>query len=443
MIDFVKLTLIAGDGGHGKVSFRREKYVPKGGPDGGHGGDGGSIIMVGKKGLNTLRHFAGVKKYQAEDGNMGEKRKRMGAKGKDIILEVPLGTVIYLEEENQTSRAHRQGWQTNRGDVSFEKYYLAKEGQGIPEREEDKFLAVKVDESELTLASDQALREKPSSSQDSSAESKAKALKYLEILEDGQKIVLCQGGYGGRGNTSFKGPSNTTPLEAEYGTFGGKKKMILELKLLADVGLVGLPNAGKSTLLSKVTKARPKIAAYPFTTLEPNLGILQLADDFSSEIKKGRQRSSELSSKMAVRKQKYGEKRELVLADIPGLIEGASQGKGLGYTFLRHIENCKVLLFVLFLEETVAVDKDLTDQKKAEFLWQQFLSLKKELDVYSDILKQKKYILSLNKIDIYSNKLIDTIVKFFNNKDREISVFSAFTNQGLNELKRALFKEVG
>ncbi|HCC84215.1 MAG TPA: hypothetical protein DEP87_00810, partial [Candidatus Pacebacteria bacterium] len=258
----------------------------------------------------------------------------------------------------------------------------------------------------------------------------AMGIELAELTEVGQQIVLCQGGFGGRGNFLFRGSTNVTPLEAEYGSFGEQKEVMLELRLLADVGLVGLPNAGKSTLLSKITKATPKIGDYPFTTIEPNLGVLTIdrsSPNFSTVANKSR--------------------RDVVIADIPGLIEGASQGKGLGLDFLRHLENCRRLVYVLALSEAMVFDDQLSLTQKAELVWQQYLTLKQELTEYSrlsqnrETLLQKQYILTLNKIDIYSTELIDAIVNIFTQNDEAILPFSGFTGEGLAMVIQAMLSE--
>ena len=251
MIDYAKIYIKAGDGGDGKVGFRREKYISKGGPDGGDGGDGGSVYLVVNKDLNTLTPFQFKKKFEAERGQAGGKAKKHGKDGVDLIIEVAPGTSVKI------------------GSREFD----------------------------------------------------------MIRVED--KVCVAHGGKGGLGNWQFRSSTNTTPMVAEKGTLGEEREVTLELKLLADVGLIGLPNAGKSTLLSVLTKARPKIANYPFTTLEPNLGVVIIG------------KGSELEHR------KVPNLKALVLADIPGLIEGASRGKGLGHTFLRHVERCGLLVHVL------------------------------------------------------------------------------------------------
>ncbi len=518
MIDLVKLKLVAGDGGSGKVSLHREKYRPKGGPDGGAGGDGGSIRLVGDANFNTLKHYAGAKELKAEAGDDGGKNNRHGKQGQDLVLKVPLGTVVWLLAENDVSYKRRKkyeipdvdfdfgtaddvaaddmaadgahagisegaesaefkndGDQTadqieqtfdnfednskednpfrlqiirSRDEIEFEKYYLEKEGEGIPYRKKKKLtpanpkqesVPVKkfvADEINSELENNQSIQPSQSSfsvlensDQNSGRRSKNQSknqsrdqgknqlkdqrvtIKLVEIKEPNQEAILCQGGFGGRGNSSFKSSTNQTPLEAEYGTPGERKLVVFELRLLADVGLVGFPNAGKSTLLSRLTKAHPKIANYPFTTLEPQLGVMT-ADQ-------GR--------------------KELIIADIPGLIEGASQGKGLGDKFLRHIQNCQELMYILYLEEGVVFNEELSVEEKAKAAWDQYQQLKDELEDHHPDLLDKKYVIGLNKIDIYDDDLIEAIIDLFERKDEEIFPFSSITGDGLTAIKKALF----
>jgi GTP-binding protein len=385
MIDLVKLTLAAGDGGNGKVSFRREKFVTKGGPDGGDGGNGGSITIRCKSGMTTLRDYAGVKLVKAGAGKNGDRKKKFGEKGEDKVLEVPVGTVVYLLGENKIAFKKRNNTLLGEEALHGGKYYLEEENQGVPFRDFD---------DKINL-----LEEK---------------LELFVFKEDGQELLICEGGKGGRGSVHFKSSVKTTPLEAEYGVFGEQKLLQFELKLLADLGLVGFPNAGKSTFLSKVTKANPKIANYPFTTIEPNLGIMYLG------LGQG--------------------KDELVVADIPGLIEGASKGKGLGLDFLRHIENCKSLMFILYLDEEMIFDENVSDEQKAEMLFKQYEQLRKELSDYDPKMLEKRSIVTINKIDLYTDEQMDIFRSYFIAKDVNVMFFSMFTNKGLEEVKKAIAK---
>jgi GTPase len=286
-IDQVKVCARSGAGGAGSVHFRREKFVPKGGPDGGDGGRGGHIVLKGNKQLWTLLHLRYRKHIIADDGKPGQGALKTGAQGKDVIIDVPLGTV-----------------------------------------------ARRADTGEL----------------------------ILEIIEDGQEVILTPGGRGGLGNTHFKSPTNQAPRYAQPGEPGIEEWVIIELKILADVGLVGFPNAGKSTLLAAVSAAKPEIADYPFTTLVPNLGVVP-----------------------------YRNHRSFVIADIPGIIEGAAEGKGLGLRFLRHIERNSALLFM--------VPADADDIKK------QYNILVGELKKYNPELLDKKRILAISKSDLLDEEL--------------------------------------
>lgn len=287
-IDYVKFCSRSGAGGAGSVHFRREKHVPKGGPDGGDGGRGGHIILRGNSQHWTLLHLKYKKHVIAESGKGGEGGKRTGADGKDIILDVPLGTVAKNAETGE---------------------------------------------------------------------------KRFEITENGQEIILTSGGRGGLGNDHFKTATNQAPHHAQPGEPGIEEWIILELKLLADVGLVGFPNAGKSTLLSSISAARPEIGDYPFTTLVPNLGVVSYRDD-----------------------------KSFVMADIPGIIEGAAEGKGLGIRFLRHIERNSILLFMIPADATSIED--------------QYRILLSELGKYNPELLDKKRILAISKTDMLDNDLM-------------------------------------
>lgn len=403
MTDLIFLHLLAGNGGNGRISFRREKYIPKGGPDGGDGGDGGSILIRGIAGETTLRSYAGKTMFQAKSGELGGGRNSFGKKAEDIVLEVPLGTVIWQLTENQVAHQRRLltgGFEPLKRDQTDRPLFvIEREGLPTPEREPDE-----VFEPDILYAIGEK-RFEPE---------KSKYIKLVEITKEGQEYLICQGGFGGKGNEMYKNATDRAPLKAQYGSFGEERIIALELRLLADVGLVGFPNAGKSTLLSVVTKARPKIASYPFTTLEPYLGIMH---DQSSG-------------------------RELVMADIPGLIEGASEGKGLGFEFLRHIKNCSALLFVLSLEETQVFDESLTNEQKAEVLFEQYTVLRQELATFDPSLLEKRYLLSISKIDIYNDELIEAIRSHFEQKKHNLMFFSSATGHGLPELQQALTKLV-
>lgn len=316
-IDYAEITCASGKGGSGVVTFRREKFVPKGGPDGGDGGKGGSVIFVADQNLHTLQDVRYKKSYQAENGAPGSSNQKTGRAGEDVCIPVPLGTII---------------------------------------------------------------REKDTSSVEA------------DLIMDGEEYVACPGGKGGKGNTRFKTSTRQTPRHAQKGCQGEKRNFTIELKVLADVGLVGLPNAGKSTLLAAVSSARPKIADYPFTTLQPHLGIV-----------------------------KYGEYQSFVMADIPGLIEGASKGKGLGHQFLKHIERTKLLLFLI---DTMEPDPADTHEL-----------LQRELFNYNLDLSKRKHLIVRTKID--TKTMYNTYWAKMGNEYLEISSVSG---AGIPELIKRVGK---
>ena len=321
--DYVKVHVASGNGGKGSVHLHREKYITKGGPDGGDGGRGGHVIMRGNKNLWTLIGFKFKQFFKAGHGEHGSKNRSTGADGKDVYLEVPLGTVVRDAETNAI---------------------------------------------------------------------------LFEITEEGEEKIVLEGGLGGRGNWHFKSATNQTPRYAQPGIPGQEKQLILELKVLADVGLVGFPNAGKSTLLSVLTSAKPKIADYEFTTLKPNLGIVQ-----------------------------YRDFQSFVMADIPGIIEGAAEGKGLGHYFLRHIERNATLLFLI-----PADSKDIS--KEYEILLD-------ELRRYNPELLDKDRLVAISKSDFLDEELKEMmrieLDKDF--KDTPYLFISSVAQQGLQELKDKLW----
>lgn len=320
-VDYVKIHTKSGNGGGGSTHFRREKYIPKGGPDGGDGGRGGHIIVRGNKQLWTLLHLKYHKHIKADHGVHGSGALKTGAQGKDSYIEVPLGTIA---KDGET------------GEVLF------------------------------------------------------------EITEDGEEQIIERGGRGGLGNNHFKSPTNQTPRYAQPGESGMEGWKILELKILADVGLVGFPNAGKSTLLSVLSAAKPEIGDYPFTTLRPNLGIVS-----------------------------YRDHRSFVMADIPGIIEGAHEGKGLGLRFLRHIERNSVLLFM--------IPADSTDIKK------EYKILLKELKKYNPELVHKTRLLAITKSDMLDELMMKQMTKLLP-KDLPVCFISAVAQTGLSEFKDLVWK---
>lgn len=323
-IDEAKIFIKSGDGGAGSVSFRREKYIEFGGPDGGNGGRGGSVIFEAVAGLNTLIDFRYQQHFKAKKGGHGMGSSRTGESANDLIIKVPVGTQIFEED------------------------------------------------SETLLA---------------------------DITKVGQQIILVKGGDGGFGNEHFKTSTNRAPRRSTPGWPGEEKWIWLKLKLISDAGLVGLPNAGKSTFLSKVSRAKPKIADYPFTTLKPMLGVV------------------------------YIDKHEFVLADIPGLIEGASEGHGLGHQFLRHVERCGVLLHLI----------DVT----GEDVVKDYKTIRKELGKYSKLLKEKKEIIALNKCDALSKEEVEEKRKKLEKASKKkVIAISAVAGDNIEKTLRALYKEV-
>lgn len=321
-VDYVKIFCRSGNGGAGSKHFRREKFEPKGGPDGGDGGRGGHIILRGNDQMWTLLHLKYKRHVFAGHGGSGGRQQSTGANGKDIFIDVPLGTIVKDPETGEL---------------------------------------------------------------------------LLEIVSNGEEKILAKGGRGGLGNVHFKSSTLQAPKFAQPGEPGTEGWYIFELKILADVGLVGFPNAGKSTLLSAITAAKPKIADYPFTTLEPNLGIVA-----------------------------YREDKSFVMADIPGIIEGAHEGKGLGIRFLRHIERNSILLFV------IPVDCD--DVKK------EYGVLLNELTMYNPELLEKRRVLAISKSDLIDEELKEGIRK---NLPEVSRVFiSSITGEGLSKLKDMLWKEL-
>ena len=329
-VDEAKITVISGNGGHGCASFRREKYVPKGGPDGGDGGRGGDVLLRANSKLLTLYDFRIKRRYTAKNGLPGMGKDRYGKAADPLVIDLPVGTQVYEvhEEEN--------------GETS------------------------------------QRL--------------------LIDLTEDGKEILVCEGGRGGRGNIHFKSSVNRAPRYAEDGKPGEEKNLRLELKILADVGLLGLPNAGKSTLVSSVSAAKPKIASYPFTTLVPNLGVLE--DDFGVH---------------------------LVMADIPGLIEGASEGQGLGHTFLRHVERNRFLVHLLGAEE-VGDGSEGTDPFAG------FALLDEELRRYSPELAEKDQIRVVNKIDLLSDDRLAELRAAAEKAPWPVRFISAMRGDGVDEL---------
>ncbi len=322
-IDEAVISVQGGRGGAGCVSFRREKYVPKGGPDGGDGGHGGSVILKVDTGLNTLQAFRRTKRFAAGKGQAGRGKNQHGKQGKDVIIRVPQGTLVRDAET---------------GDI------------------------------------------------------------LADLTERDQEWTAAAGGLGGRGNARYVSATNQAPTYAQPGLEGEERRLILELKLMADVGLVGAPNAGKSTFLSRVSAARPKIADYPFTTLVPNLGVVELSDE-----------------------------RTMVIADIPGLIEGAHEGVGMGMEFLRHVERTATLLYI--------IDVSQGPENAAET----FQMLERELERYHAPLSEKPRLIALNKTDITSDEEVAQTARMIKAEQNEIFPISAVTGKGVPELIEAMY----
>ena len=318
-IDEAKVFIKSGDGGDGCLSFRREKYIEFGGPDGGNGGRGGNIYVQGVKGLNTLVDFRFQKHFRAKKGVHGAGRKRNGAAGKDIVLKLPLGTQIYEDDE------------------------------------------------------------------------------LIEDIVSTKKILLFEGGKGGLGNTNFKSSTNRAPRKITLGEKGYEADVVFKLKLIADTGLIGLPNAGKSSFMKKLTAAKTKVGDYPFTTIVPKLGVMRKGDS------------------------------EKIIADIPGLIEGAHTGTGLGFQFLRHIERCTSIIHILDVAEENVVSN--------------YKTIRNELKSYNVDLKNKPEIVVLNKSDLLENedikKVKKSLMKITKNK---VYIISTITNEGIDELKQVILR---
>lgn len=324
-VDEAEIYVKGGDGGDGFVGFRREAYVPRGGPDGGDGGDGGSVYMEAVENIDTLMDFVGHHHWKAENGRPGRTKKMTGKSGRDTIIEVPLGTLIY---------------------------------------DKDTGILLK------------------------------------DLTEARQRVCVARGGRGGRGNVHFATPTEQAPRYAEPGRKGKERHLRLELKLIADVGLVGMPNAGKSTLISRVSSARPKIADYPFTTLHPVLGIAELSRH-----------------------------RRMVLADLPGLIEGAHEGAGLGDEFLRHIERTRVIVHLVDI-----LPMDGSDPVR------NFTIIRNELAKYSKTLAAKPAIVVANKMDLTDSQ--EALKAFKKKTKQDVLAISAVTGRGLPELLERLWRQI-
>ena len=328
-VDEVEIEVKAGKGGNGIASFRREKYIEFGGPDGGDGGDGGNVFLKGTKGLNTLADFRTKNKFDAQNGDNGMSKNKTGKNGNDLDILVPLGTIVRNADSG---------------------------------------------------------------------------VKISELIRDGERLLVAKGGKHGFGNLRFKSSTNRAPRKFTKGNFGEELNLKLELRLLADAGFLGKPNVGKSSLMRAMTKAKPKVANYPFTTLNPSLGVVDIG---------------------------YGE--SFVIADIPGLIEGAAEGIGLGIQFLKHLSRSNILLHVIDIEN-FAVNENIND----------LTSINAELEKFDDKLANKRQYLIFNKIDLLGDEEFENkkkiILKLY--KEKDVFFTSAVGNMGIEDLKKKLFYEI-
>lgn len=327
-IDEATITVRSGKGGNGCVAFRRERFLPKGGPSGGDGGKGGDLVFRASPKLLTLYDFRLKRVYDAKNGEPGQGRDKYGKGADDMIVDLPMGTLVYEVD---------------------------------PEDGSEKLIA--------------------------------------DLTEEGREIVICKGGDGGRGNIHFKSSTNQTPRQSEEGFPGEEKRIRLQLKIIADVGLLGLPNAGKSTFISKVSAAKPKIAAYPFTTLVPNLGVVE--NDFGNK---------------------------MVIADIPGLIEGASEGQGLGHRFLKHVERTRFLVHILSAEDL-----------SLEAPFEGFNMLDDELRLFDEELATKKQLRVINKIDLLSEEDLAELKAKAEEADQKVYFMSALHDDGVKALLKDMW----
>ncbi|MBN1847436.1 MAG: GTPase ObgE [Deltaproteobacteria bacterium] len=328
-VDETTITAVSGNGGRGCVSFRRERFIPKGGPDGGNGGDGGDVLIKASKNIHSFADFKSRRHFRASNGKHGQGQNRTGKNGTTLTIHVPVGTVVYDAETGEI---------------------------------------------------------------------------LGDLVQDNQEILIVPGGKGGKGNLHFVSSTNRVPRFAQPGIEGQTKKLRLSLKFLADIGLIGFPNAGKSTLLSRLTSARPHIDQYPFTTIIPNLGVMELEDQ-----------------------------RTFTIADIPGLIEGAGEGKGLGHRFLKHIERTRFLIHLL----------DITYTPKGDIL-EDFHTIQNEIDRYNPAINEKDQMVVINKMDIASQgpRDIKDIQKALKRMGIDALPISALTGEGLKELRRIISKRL-
>jgi GTP-binding protein len=339
-IDEISIYIQAGKGGDGVISFRKEKFVDRGGPDGGHGGKGGDVYLIAREGISSLTDFRYQKHFKANPGGKGEGNHRHGANGEDLYISVPLGTLIYEIQDQVPSSEQEIVHQTYR------------------------FIA--------------------------------------DLSSPGQTALVAKGGMGGKGNASFSNSLEQAPRIAESGASGEQKKLFLELKIIADIGLVGFPNAGKSTLLAQTTNAKPKIADYPFTTLVPNIGVVEVSPG-----------------------------KRFTVADIPGLLEGAHEGKGLGFTFLRHIERCRVLLYIIDIQH-----------EEEKTLSSEIQTLFNEVKAFNDDLFQRPSVIVCNKRDAVNESFIERIPDMIRPLAMPYFIISGKEKIGLTPLLEYLYQQL-
>ena len=385
-IDEIKVYALAGHGGKGCVAFHREAYVPKGGPSGGNGGRGGSVILQADHDLNNLIAQFYIPRLIAQAGHAGMGKGCDGIAGKDLIVKVPCGTLVWKRPDQPAPP------------VVEDEDEFAEE----PEADVSPLLRASVSQRPIIRAAASGMQAMEYNLEDDDAASeKSKSEDKGELIADltthGQQFILCQGGRGGLGNRNFATSRRQTPRFAQPGEAGGEGNYLLELRIMAEVGLVGYPNAGKSTLLTAISRARPKIAPYPFTTLTPQIGILE-----------------------------YPDWHRLTICDVPGLIEGASKNVGLGHEFLRHIERCKVIVLLL--------DMAGTDGRKP---WDDYKQLLKELELYDPALLERPRYVVANKMDEPNS---EKLLKQFKAKVKKVSVLpiSAAFDQGMDKFKTLL-----
>jgi GTPase len=395
-VDKVRIHVKAGDGGNGSVSFRREKYVDRGGPDGGNGGKGGDVVFVADKNVGDLSDYFFHPRLLAKHGGHGRGKNCWGRGASDVMAKVPIGTQVFrltLPVKELRSSQYRPA-AAMEGEADFSSTKML----GLPYREGRAKQALQAKQESEDRVITGGEEDKTALSAEIGGPTTTSRELIADLVEDGQRFVVANGGRGGRGNVVFTSPSHQAPREFEYGEPGEALEVELELKTLADVGLVGFPNAGKSTLISKITHAHPKIAPYPFTTLTPNVGILT-----------------------------YDDHTRIRIADIPGLIEGAHRGKGLGYDFLRHIERCQLLVMLL--------DMAGADGRKPQDDYRQLLE---ELELYNPEILKKKRLVVANKTDLPAAK---KNLAAFKRKHRVRAIaISALAGEGLEKLKLAIHK---